>query len=420
MELASYLTFPIKQIHPLPPALLGPGAHEMIGTSAKEMGLRRPLVMTTGLRGTGTVEAVMGQLEHHGLEPVLFAGVESNPKDRNVMDAHAAYTASGCDSFVSLGGGSAHDATKATRMVVASDGRLVNELSGNLALHQPTPPHIAVTTTAGTGSETSFAFVVTDTTTDATNPRKWIAGGYGAVASLAILDPVLHYTLPPDLTAYCGMDVLAHAIGAYVSILDAPTAHGAALRAVELVGQHLRTAVANPLDARARSGMLEAQYLAGVAFNSAGLDAIHSISHAVSAYHDTHHGLGNGIAMVPVCAYNLALAPERFARIGVALGAVAPGTAVTAAADATLEAMVRLCDDVGIPENFASIGSYSKSRVGLGIYADAGVPTASDPAHVDRLANHALLDACTFTNPRALTLASMTDVMRRVLAGSRR
>ena len=90
MEISRYLTFPIKQIHPLPPALIGPGAHEMIGTSAKDLGFKRPLLMTTGLRGTGTVEAIMGQLTYHGLEPVLFDGVESNPKDRNVMAAHAA------------------------------------------------------------------------------------------------------------------------------------------------------------------------------------------------------------------------------------------------------------------------------------------------------------------------------------------
>lgn len=420
MDVASYLMFPLKQIHPLPPALIGPGAHEMIGTSARDLGFRRPLVMTTGLRGTGTVDSIMGQLAHHGMEPTLFDGIESNPKDRNVMAAHAAYLANECDSFVSLGGGSSHDATKATRQVVASDGQLVNELAGNLALHQPTPPHIAVTTTAGTGSETSFAFVITDTTTDPDNPRKWIAGGYGSVASLAILDPVLHYTLPADLTAYCGMDVLAHAIGAYVSILDSPTAPGQALRAIELVARNLRAAVANPLDAHARSAMLDAQYLAGVAFNAAGLDAIHSVSHAMSAYHDTHHGLGNGIAMVPVCAYNLALAPEKYARIGAAMGLTQTRRTTAQAADDTLDEIVRLCDDVAIPDNFASVSAYSKSRVGLGQYEAAGLPSTENPAHVERIAQHALADVCSFTNPRSLTLGSMTAIVRRAIDGSRR
>ncbi len=419
MDIGRYLSFPIKQIHPTPPALMGPGSHEMIGASAVELGFQRPLVMTTGLRGTGIVESIMGQLEHHGLEVVLFDGIESNPKDTNVMDAHAAFAAGGCDSFISVGGGSAHDATKATRMVAATDGRLINTFRGDLALHQATPPHIAVTTTAGTGSETSFAFVVTDTTTDPVVPAKWIAGGYGAVASLAICDPVLHYSLPADLTAYCGMDVLAHAIGAYVSILDTPTAPGSALRAIELVGRHLRTAVANPLHAEARYGMLEAQYLAGLAFNSAGLDAIHSISHAMSAFHDTHHGLGNGIAMAPVTAYNLAACPDRYARIGQALGVVHDISDPIAAADATLAGLIRLADDVGIPQNFASIPSYTKSRVGLGRYESKGVPSSSDAAHVGNLAMHALTDACSFTNPRTLTLDALTGLVRSAISGSR-
>lgn len=419
MDLASYLTFPIKQLHPLPPAMFGPGAHELVGTAATQLGITRPLVMTTGLRGTGAVDSLVGQLEHHGLQPTVFDGVESNPKDHNVMAAHHAYLANDCDGFVSIGGGSAHDATKATRMVTASDGRLVNEFKGNLELHQSTPPHVAVTTTAGTGSETSFAFVVTDTTSDPEHRSKWIAGGYGAVPSIAILDPVLHYTLPADLTAYCGMDVLAHAIGAYVSILDAPTAPGPALRAIELVAQHLRTAVANPLDAAARTGMLEAQYLAGIAFNSAGLDAIHSISHAVSARHDTHHGLGNGIAMAPVTAHNLAACPHRYARIGQALGVVSGSDDVVAAADRTLEGLIRLADDVGIPQNFASIPDYTKSRVGVGDYAAAGRPSADDPTDVGAMAMHALTDACSFTNPRSLTLESMTDLLVESLTGTR-
>ena len=419
MELGSYLTFPIKQIHPLPPALFGPGAHELIGVSAAQLNIQRPLVVTTGLRGTGIVESIVGQLEHHGLEPTLFDGVESNPKDHNVMAAHHAYLAHGCDGFISVGGGSAHDATKATRIVTASDGRLVNEFKGNLELHQSTPPHVAVSTTAGTGSETSFAFVVTDTTTDPSNRSKWTAGGYGAVPSIAILDPVLHYSLPPDLTAYCGMDVLAHAIGAYVSILHTPTAPGSALRAIELVAKHLRTAVGHPTDAAARTGMLEAQYLAAVAFNSAGLDAIHSISHAVSAHHDTHHGLGNGVAMAPVTAYNLAACPERYARIGQALGVVNDATDPVAAADRTLAGLIRLADDTGIPQNFSSIPPYTKSRVGLGPFADTGLPSADDPARVGEMAMHALTDVCSFTNPRSLTLEAMTDLLVEALEGRR-
>ncbi|MEM8906100.1 MAG: iron-containing alcohol dehydrogenase, partial [Actinomycetota bacterium] len=123
MDVARLLAFPIKNYHPTPHALLGPGAHEMIGLSAAQLGFQRTLLMTTGLRGTGIVDEVKGIVEGAGVEVVVFDDVESNPKDHNVMAAHATYANESCDSFISLGGGSSHDCTKATRIVAAHDGR---------------------------------------------------------------------------------------------------------------------------------------------------------------------------------------------------------------------------------------------------------------------------------------------------------
>src|SRR6516165_1670162 len=151
--------FPIKEFHPFPRAMLGPGAHEMIGPEAKKLGFKRSLVMTSGLRGSDTVHKI-----------------ESNPKDYNVMDAVAMYQENRCDSFVSIGGGSSHDACKGARVSVAHDGRNVNEFEGfNKSENPHNPPHIAVSTTAGTGSETSWAYVITDTTTDPDRPHKYVA-----------------------------------------------------------------------------------------------------------------------------------------------------------------------------------------------------------------------------------------------------
>src|SRR3569833_848988 len=119
--------FPLKEFHPMPRALLGPGAHEMIGPEALKMGMKRPLVMTSGLRGTGIVHKIFESLKYHGLDPVLYDQVESNPKDYNVMDSVALYQQSNCDGFVSIGGGSSHDACKGARISVAHDGRNINE-----------------------------------------------------------------------------------------------------------------------------------------------------------------------------------------------------------------------------------------------------------------------------------------------------
>ena len=151
---------------------------------------------------------------------VVYDQVESNPKDYNVMDAVALYQQNECDSFVSIGGGSSHDACKGARISVAHDGRNVNEFEGfNKSENPKNPPHIAVSTTAGTGSETSWAYVITDTTTDPDNPHKYVAFDDASVATLAIDDPVLYYDCPVDYTAQCGFDVLAHASEPYVCLL---------------------------------------------------------------------------------------------------------------------------------------------------------------------------------------------------------
>ena len=148
--------FPIKEFHPFPRALMGPGAHEMIGPEALKLGFKKTLVMTSGLRGSDIVNKIVESLKYHGLDVVVYDQVESNPKDYNVMDAVGLYTENGCDSFVSIGGGSSHDACKGARVAVAHDGRNVNEFEGfNKSENPKNPPHIAVSTTAGTGSETS-------------------------------------------------------------------------------------------------------------------------------------------------------------------------------------------------------------------------------------------------------------------------
>ncbi len=280
--------FPIKEFHPFPRAMLGPGAHEMIGPEALKLGFKKTLVMTSGLRGTDIVHKIAESMKYHGLEVVVYDKVESNPKDYNVMDAVSMYQENSCDSFVSIGGGSSHDACKGARVSVAHDGRNVNEFEGfNMSENPKNPPHIAVSTTAGTGSETSWAYVITDTTTDPENPHKYVAFDDASVTTLAIDDPVLYFDCPIDYTAQCGFDVLAHASEPYVSRLNFEPSLGNALHAIRLTAKHLRAAVWNGQDLEGREGMMYAQYIAAQAFNSGGLGIIHSISHAISAFYDT-------------------------------------------------------------------------------------------------------------------------------------
>ena len=340
--------FPIKEFHPFPRALMGPGAHEMIGPEALKLGFKKTLVMTSGLRGSDIVNKIVESMKYHGLDVVVYDKVESNPKDYNVMDAVGLYTENSCDSFVSIGGGSSHDACKGARVSVAHDGRNVNEFEGfNMSENPKNPPHIAVSTTAGTGSETSWAYVITDTTTDPDNPHKYVAFDDASVTTLAIDDPVLYYSCPIDYTAQCGFDVLAHASEPYVSRLNFQPSLGNALHAIKLTSENLRAAVWNGEDLAGREGMMYAQYIAAQAFNSGGLGIIHSISHAVSAFYDTHHGLNNAVALPRVWAFNMPVAYKRFADIARAMDIDTHGMTDVQAAEAALAASIRLLRDVG-------------------------------------------------------------------------
>ena len=295
-------------------------------------------------------------MKYHGLEVVVYDKVESNPKDYNVMDAVGLYQQNECDSFVSIGGGSSHDACKGARVSVAHDGRNVNEFEGfNKSENPKNPPHIAISTTAGTGSETSWAYVITDTTTDPDNPHKYVAFDDACVTTLAIDDPVLYYSCPIDYTAQCGFDVLAHASEPYVSRMNFQTvARQRAVRDQADRGEPARGRV-EPQTSPGREGMMYAQYIAAQAFNSGGLGIIHSISHAVSAFYDTHHGLNNAIALPRVWAFNMPVAYKRFADIARAMGIDTHGMTDVQAAEAALAAAIRLLRDVGIPERFVDV-----------------------------------------------------------------
>ena len=414
--------FPIKEFHPFPRALLGPGSHELIGPEALKLGFKKTLVMTSGLRGSDIVHKIVESMKYHGLEVVVYDKVESNPKDYNVMDAVALYQQNNCDSFVSIGGGSSHDACKGARVSVAHDGRNVNEFEGfNKSENPKNPPHIAVSTTAGTGSETSWAYVITDTTTDPAKPHKYVAFDDTSVTSLAIDDPVLYYSCPIDYTAQCGFDVLAHASEPYVSRLDFAPSLGNALHAVKLTAENLREAVWNPQSYNGRFGMMNAQYIAAQAFNSGGLGIIHSISHAVSAYYDTHHGLNNAVALPRVWAFNMPVAYKRFADIARAMNIDTHGMTDVQAAEAALAASIRLLRDVGIPEKFVDVkqDSYSKNRLGKGpttFYENESV-IKGDGADVDRITNHVLGDACTPGNPKECTFETVRPVVDHCMNG---
>ena len=412
MDVSQVFEFPVQEFFKQPRSLLGPGAWESAGPEAKAMGIKHALIVTSGLRGTGIVDEVRQNIENAGVSVTVYDKVESNPKDYNVMDAYRAFTDAQCDAYVSLGGGSSHDTAKGARIVTAHDGRNTNEFQfPNQSENTVNPPQIAINTTVGTGSETTPFYVITDTTSDKA-PHKWVGVDGASTTTLAINDPVLMMTMPPEYVAYTGFDTLAHASEAFAGRVQHLSCTPVALKAIELVGEHLREAYANPHNYEAMLGMTWAQYIAAQAFSSSFLGILHSLSHAVCAYYDIHHGLNNAVGISRVWTYNQPAAVERYAKIGSALGADTAGMSPIQASDAAIEAVIRLCADCNIPANFESVTSYTKDRRGTGWYKDRSVEIASDDAELGKMAQHMMEDACTPGNPRDLTLDAATEILR--------
>ncbi|HET7478910.1 MAG TPA: iron-containing alcohol dehydrogenase, partial [Rubrobacteraceae bacterium] len=281
MDLSKILEFPIKEHFAQPRALMGAGAHENAGPEAAEMGLKHVLFVTSGLKGTGIIDECKTNFENAGVSVTVYDKVESNPKDYNVMDAYKAFTEAECDGFVSIGGGSSHDTTKGARVVAAHDGRNTNEFQGlNASEKLDNPAHIAINTTVGTGSETTPAYVITDTTSPKA-PHKWVAFDRASTTTLAINDPVLMMTQPPQFVAYTGFDTMAHASECYTNRVQFHSATPQALQAVKLTTENLREATYNPHNFKAMEAMCWAQYMAAQAFSSGLLGILHSLSHAV-------------------------------------------------------------------------------------------------------------------------------------------
>src|SRR5215210_5420115 len=413
MDITQIYEYPTMEFFMQPRGLLGPGAYEQAGPEAAAMGLRHVLFVTSGLEGTGIVDELKTNFENNGVSVTVYDKVESNPKDYNVMDTYQMFVDNECDGFVSIGGGSSHDTAKSAKVVAAHDGRNINEFQGlNQAEKFETPPCIAINTTVGTGAETTPFVVVTDLSSPE-RPHKWVGADGAFTTTLAINDPLLCMTQPPEFVAFTGFDTIAHASEAYVGRVQHLSCTPLALKAVEMAQRYLRDATYNPHNYEAMEGMVWAQYIAAQAFSSALLGILHSLSHAVCAYYDIHHGLNNGIGLPRVWTYNQPAATEKYADIAEAMGVNTKGMSVPQAADAAIEAVIRLVKDCGCPENWGQVGEYPKTRMGKGYYeGKTNAAIQSDDDELQKMAEHMMGDLCTPGNPRDLTVEGAKEVLR--------
>ena len=365
----------------------GIGARSVLAEFARKYKVSRPLLVTdSGLLKIEAFRLVTEQMDR--VWPgtyVQFTAVHPNPTDEDVENVWSAYLQGDCDGVVGLGGGSALDAAKALRLKVAFPDMALTEMP--LAELPPTlSPMCAIPTTAGTGSEVGRSAVITIRQMG----RKMVLGAPALMAEMAVLDPELTVGLPPDLTASTGMDVMTHAIEAFVCPIFHPMCDAIALEAIRLVRLYLPRAYCDGADLEARGMMQVAAAMGAVAFQK-DLGAAHSLSHPLSSGFGIQHGLANAIALPAVVRFNGAQNSAQYVRVVGALGcSESPDDPASWVADY-------------LSEFDLSIGITQRLR-------DLKVPRESLP----ELAAKAMEDGCHLSNPRQCTEADMLQLYEEI------
>ena len=369
----------------IPPVnLMGAGALQEAASRIATYGYRRALIVTDSHAATRALaEQISGLLRPHDIQSFIYTGVQPNPTTKNVEDGLEIMRENMCDVVISVGGGSPHDCAKGIALV-ASNGGKIEDYEGVDRSAKPQLPLIAINTTAGTASEmTRFCII-----TDVSRHVKMAIVDKHVTPILSVNDPVAMATMPASLTAATGMDALTHAVEAYVSTAATPITDACALKAITLIQQSLRRAVADGQDMEAREQMAYAQFLAGMAFNNASLGYVHAMAHQLGGFYDLPHGVCNAILLPHVEAFNAPFCAARLADVAIALGA-------EASADAALASIRKLSADVGIPAGLAQLGVKE--------------------ADLDTLANNALKDACGLTNPVQPTHEQVVGIYRAAM-----
>lgn len=373
----------------------GPGVIAKIGDRAKMLNMHKPLIVTTeGLSkiDNGPVKQTIASLEKAGVDYAVFTGVEPNPKIRNVQAGKKMYQDENCDSIITVGGGSAHDCGKGIGIVL-TNGDDISKLAGIETLKNPLPPLMAVNTTAGTGSELTRHAVITNEKTH----LKFVVVSWRNIPLVSFNDPMLMLDIPKNITAATGCDAFVQAIEPYVSVDHNPITDSQCKEAIQLIQTALPEVVANGHNIEARTKMVEAEMLAGMAFNNANLGYVHAMAHQLGGQYDAPHGVCCALLLTTVEEYNLIACPERFAELAKVMGFDTTGLTLYEAAQKSIDGMREMCRLVGIPSSIKEIGA--------------------KPEDFEMMAKNALKDGNAFSNPRKGTVEDVVKLYQKAYDG---
>ena len=369
----------------------GAGAIELLRGEIMKKGFRKALVITDSfLFESKVADQICTELAGAGVHSFIYYGVKPNPTVEIVNEALSVAADIKPDFIVALGGGSAIDTCKAVGIVLANGGR-VEDYEGVNKSSEKSLPVVAVNTTAGTGSEVTTFYVITDEK----RHSKMVMVDTNCSVWIAINDTNLMKSMPQSLTAATGMDAMTHAIEAVLSNEATPFTDKDALWAITAIREHLPRAVKNGDDMNSREMMAYAQYSAGLAFSNAGLGMVHAMAHSLGGFYNLPHGVCNAVLLPHVMEFNAGDEKTHydFKKIYGALGLKGAAYSSRAAVVRTINEIKKLSHEVGIPASLSDLGVREED--------------------FRALAELALQDTCMPSNPVKPTIDQIIDVYRK-------
>lgn len=377
----------------IPEIIFGRGAIEQVGNCAKQVGAEKVFLVTDpDIIAAGWIDVALPFLKQEGIKYEIWHELTPNPKDYEVEQATRAYIDSRCDAILAIGGGSPIDVAKVVAVMATHPGT-IHDYEGVDQITNPLPPMVMVPSTAGSGADiTQFAVVV-----DSRRKVKMILISKSLVPDISITDPLILTTKDPELTANTGMDALAHAIEAYVSIAGNFLTDSYALSAIRLISTYLGKSVSSKTNLEAKDAMAKASLLAAAACSNALIGAVHAMAHQVGGVFGLPHGMVNAILLPYVMEYNYLACIERFARIAEALGQPTDNRSIRDIAQSSIEAVRTLAREVGIVQSLSETGCEFSEEC------------------IDILSSNAAKDASLITNPREAGVKEIREIFRRAI-----
>lgn len=323
-----------------------------IADVCREQGIDTVMIVTDqGIRSLGLTDFLEKSLTEQGISYCIYDRTVANPTIWNVEEARELYLEQGAQAIIAFGGGSSMDCAKAAGARIAKPNQSISQMKGLLKVHKKLPLLIAVPTTAGTGSETTLAAVITDSE----KHHKYPINDFSLIPRYAVLDYHETVGLPKNITATTGMDALTHAVEAYIGGSTTKETREMAEQAVRLVYLHLKNAYDNGENKEARKGMLKAAYCAGVAFTKSYVGYVHAVAHSLGGQYGTPHGLANAVLLPVVLRMYGPACEKKLAKLARKTEVADAEMNDAAAAERFIDWIQKMNDYMQIPRTFPDI-----------------------------------------------------------------